>query len=124
MGFGLRFRDRNLGGTRSRARAVDSVPFFEGDALNRVLAHIDVSFSNSMIEAWWRSLKHQWLFLRQLDNIATVKKLVEFYVAEHNTVMPHSAFHGRSAVASRKVSNVWRHSWASKSGSKSGPPSL
>ena len=29
--------------------------------LRRVLAQVEVSFSNSMIEAWWRSLKHGWL---------------------------------------------------------------
>src|SRR5262249_10133565 len=32
-------------------------------ALRRVLALTDLKFSNSMIEAWWRALKHQWLFL-------------------------------------------------------------
>jgi hypothetical protein len=47
---------------------------FAGSALHRVIAQIDVSFSNSLIEAWWRSLKHQWLFLHPLDNIVTVKK--------------------------------------------------
>jgi hypothetical protein len=31
--------------------------------LRRVLAFTDLKFSNSMMEAWWRSLKHQWLFL-------------------------------------------------------------
>src|SRR6202521_5507440 len=31
--------------------------------LRRVLAFTELKFSNSMIEAWWRSLKHQWLFL-------------------------------------------------------------
>jgi len=31
--------------------------------LDRVLAQVDVGFSNSMIEAFWRSLKHQWLYL-------------------------------------------------------------
>jgi transposase InsO family protein len=29
--------------------------------LERVLAQVDVAYSNSMIEAFWRSLKHQWL---------------------------------------------------------------
>ena len=49
-----------------------------------------------MIEAWWRSLKHQWLFLNSLDTIDTVRKLVHFYVSEHNSVMPHSAFSGQT----------------------------
>jgi transposase InsO family protein len=65
-------------------------------ALRRVIAQIDVTFSNSLIEAWWRSLKHQWLFLNHLDSLATLQKLIEFYVTEHNATMPHSAFHGQT----------------------------
>lgn len=55
-----------------------------------------MSFSNSLIESWWRSLKHHWLYLHQLDNIDTVRKLVEFYVTEHDERMPHSAFDGQT----------------------------
>ena len=64
--------------------------------LRRVLALTELTFSNSMIEAWWRSLKHQWLFLHSLDSVSTVQRLVEFYVEEHNTVLPHSAFRGQT----------------------------
>ena len=64
--------------------------------LHRLLAYTDVKFSNSMIEAWWRSLKYQWLFLHPLDSVATVRPLVAFYVREHNTVLPHSAFRGHT----------------------------
>jgi len=49
-----------------------------------------------MIESWWRVLKHQWLYLNSLDTIATVRRLVSFYVAEHNTRLPHSAFKGQT----------------------------
>jgi hypothetical protein len=41
--------------------------------LRRVLAFTELKFSNSMIEAWWRSLKHQWLFLHPLDSVTTVR---------------------------------------------------
>src|SRR5215831_6525972 len=64
--------------------------------LRRVLAFTEVKFSNSMIEAWWRALKHQWLFLHALDSVTTVRRLVEFYVQEHNQVLPHSAFRGQT----------------------------
>jgi hypothetical protein len=64
--------------------------------LRRLLAFTELKFSNSMIEAWWRSLKHQWLFLHPLDSVTTVRRLVEFYVAEHNRVLPHSAFRGQT----------------------------
>ena len=64
--------------------------------LRRVLALTELQFSNSMIEAWWRSLKHQWLFLHPLDSVTTVRRLVAFYVDEHNRVLPHSAFRGQT----------------------------
>ena len=64
--------------------------------LHRVLAFTELQFSNSMIEAWWRSLKHQWLFLHSLDSVTTVRRLVAFYVDEHNRVLPHSAFRGQT----------------------------
>ena len=62
----------------------------------RRLAFTELKFSNSMIAAWWRSLKHQWLFLYSLDSVATVRRLVAFYVDEHNRVLPHSAFRGQT----------------------------
>jgi putative transposase len=64
--------------------------------LRRLLAFTELTFSNSMIEAWWRSLKHQWLFLHPLDSTTTVRRLVAFYVDEHNRVLPHSAFRGQT----------------------------
>ncbi len=64
--------------------------------LERLLAQVDVSFSNSMIEAFWRSLRHQWLYLHSLDSFAALERLVGFYVTEHNAVMPHSAFSGQT----------------------------
>ena len=64
--------------------------------LDRILAQVEVAFSNSLIEAYWRSLKHQWLFLNTLDSVARVRAMVEFYVNEHNTKMPHPAFSGQT----------------------------
>jgi hypothetical protein len=42
---------------------------FSSGQLRRVLAQVDVTFSNSLIEVWWRSLKHQWLYLHTLDSL-------------------------------------------------------
>jgi hypothetical protein len=36
------------------------------------------------------------LYLHSLDNLSTVKKLVAFYVTQHNQTMPHSAFQGQT----------------------------
>lgn len=56
--------------------------------LRRILAFTELKFSNSMIEAWSRSLEHQWLFLHALDSVSTVRRLVAFYVDEHNRALP------------------------------------
>ena len=45
----------------------------ETGVLRRLLALTELKFSNSMIEAWWRSVKNQWLFLHPLDSVATVR---------------------------------------------------
>jgi len=74
--------------------AVDDL--LDGEDLSRVLAQVEITFSNSRIEAFWRSLKHSWLYLHTLDSFAALRHLIEFYVTAHNEVMPHSAFHGQT----------------------------
>ena len=74
--------------------AVDDL--LDGEDLTRVLAQVEITFSNSMIEAFWRSLKHGWLYLHTLDSLAALRRLIEFYVTAHNEVMPHSAFQGQT----------------------------
>jgi transposase InsO family protein len=64
--------------------------------VRRVLAQVEVSFSNSMIEAFWRSLRHQWLYLHSLESFTLLKQLIDFSVREHNTQMPHHAFVGQT----------------------------
>ncbi len=82
------------GGSENYNPAVEEV--IESGLLKRVLAQTDIVFSNSLIESWWRVLKHQWLFLNELDSAKTVEKLVTFYVEQHNTHLPHSAFQGQT----------------------------
>ncbi len=81
-------------GVENRNDAVDEL--IESGLLKRVLAMTEINFSNSLIEAWWRCLKHHWLFLNTLDSVARVRKLVAFYVDEHNSKVPHSAFRGQT----------------------------
>ncbi len=74
--------------------AVDETLF--AVSLRRVLAQVEVTESNSMIEAFWRVLKHQWLFLNPLDTIERLRSLVAFFVNEHNAKVPHAAFRGQT----------------------------
>jgi putative transposase len=49
-----------------------------------------------MIEAFWRSLKHSWLYLHGLEAECELRRLVAFYVDAHNYVIPYSAFDGQT----------------------------
>jgi hypothetical protein len=61
-----------------------------------VLAMTVIRFSNSMIEAWRRALKQPRLSLNELDSLAKVRRLIAFYLIEHNTRIPHAAFQGQT----------------------------
>jgi putative transposase len=82
------------GGVENCNWAVDQL--IQSGVLKRLLAMVEITFSNSLIEAWWRTLKHQWLYLNTLDSVSAVERLVGFYVQEHNTRLPHSAFQGQT----------------------------
>ena len=82
------------GGVENFNSTVDKL--VDSGLLKRLLAQTDISFSNSLIESWWRSLKHQWLYLNTLDTVSKIENLVRFYVSEHNSRLPHSAFRGQT----------------------------
>lgn len=82
------------GGVENFNSAVDAL--VESGLLNRLLAQTDILASNSLIESWWRVIKHQWLYLNTLDSVRAVETLVAFYVGEHNSKIPHSAFRGQT----------------------------
>ena len=82
------------GGVENFNGAVDEL-VREG-LLKRILAQTDISASNSMIEAFFRIAKHYWIHLNDPDSVATVRRLVDFYINEYNTKLPHSALNGRT----------------------------
>ena len=75
------------GGVENHNSAVNKL--VDSGLLQRVLAQTEITFSNSLIESWWRVLKHQWLYLNTLDTAERLRKLVAFYVDQHNTHLPH-----------------------------------
>ena len=82
------------GGVENFNGAVDKL--VESGLLKRLLAQTEITYSNSLIESWWRVLKHQWLYLNTLDTVSTLQTLIGFYVSEHNARLPHSAFRGQT----------------------------
>ena len=89
-------------GTENLNRDVDVL--IKSNQMTRTIAQIEVAFSNSMIEAFFRRLKHAWLFVHPLPSLAAIAKLTEECIQDHNELIPHSAlagatpaevFHGR-----------------------------
>jgi len=65
------YMDRGVENTNSAVSAL-----VESGTLRRILAQVE------------------WLYLNELDSVETVRKLVAFYVEQHNSHVPHSAFKG------------------------------
>jgi len=82
------------GGIENFNEAVDKL--VDKKLLKRLLAQTDVMESNSLIERFWLSAKHNWLFLNDLRNLSTVRRLVAFYIEQYNAILPHSALNGRT----------------------------
>ena len=76
------------GGVENVNKDVDEL--IRSGLLRRVLAQTELRFSNSMVEAWWRVLKHQWLYLHHLDSLTKLHGLIAFYVDEHNSRLADS----------------------------------
>ena len=51
-----------------------------------------------MIEAIFRSSKHNFLFKKNLDSEDSLRKHVDFYFQEHNTRIPHNSFSGATPL--------------------------
>jgi transposase InsO family protein len=82
------------GGIENYNTSVDEI--VDEGLLKRVLAQSEINFSNSMIESFWKAMKHHWLYLNTLGSVIDVQNLVSFYISEHNTKLPHSAFKGQT----------------------------
>ena len=80
-------------GVENVNRVVDD--FLAPLPIRRVLAQVEIAESNSMVEAFWKSLRHQWLYLHRLESIEAVRQLVDFYVTQYNAMVPHYAHDGQ-----------------------------
>jgi putative transposase len=62
--------------------------------ITRAIAKLDTEYSNSMIEAFSRSLKNNFLYLKNSNTLKNLTEKVEFYINEHNFNIPQSTHNG------------------------------
>ena len=78
----------------------------------RLLAQTEVRCSHSLIESWYRVIRHQWLYLSTLGAVASVWKLVAFCVDQHSCHLSHSAFSGQTPDEMyHRTEGIFQQSW-------------
>ena len=73
---------------------VNSVAMFFQDHL---IAQIDIHFSNSMVESFFNKFKNSHLYFRNLDSFERVETEVDYFISEHNNIIPLQALDGANA---------------------------
>jgi transposase InsO family protein len=91
------------GGGENRSKSVNHLE--ERGHFHKQVARFEISFSNSMVETLFRSLKHNYLFHQEIRSLASLKKHVDFWFKEHNEEIPHTAFDGETPA--ERFQNSW-----------------
>ena len=64
--------------------------------LEHIIAQIDVTESNSIVEALWHQLRNRWVYLHTVDTFSTLERLIVKYFNDHNTLIPRAELGGRT----------------------------
>ena len=68
--------------------------------MRRVLARVEVHYSNSMIESLFRMLKNNFLYHQDIRNIQDLERKARFYFTQHNQVIPQAVLKGSTPFES------------------------
>lgn len=79
--------------------------FITSKSIKRIIARVDIHFSNSMVESLFRMLKSNFLKTEKLRSLQDVKRKIDFFFIEHNEVIPRHQFDG--ATPMEKFLNTW-----------------
>src|SRR5262249_23494936 len=73
--------------------------------MQRVLARVEVHYSNSMIESLFRMLKNNFLCHQDIRNIQDLERKARFYFTQHNEVIPQAVLKG--ATPKESYRRLW-----------------
>jgi transposase InsO family protein len=91
------------GGGENKSRSVTKLE--EEGFFTKQVALFEISYSNSMVETLFRSLKHNYLFHKDIVTLASLRKHVEFWMTDHNERIPHSSFQGETPL--ERFNKTW-----------------
>ena len=70
-------------GTENINFEVDSL--LEEQDIKRIVAQIDIDFSNSMVEALFKRMKHNYLFNHPLPSLEVLQEKLDYYIKESDS---------------------------------------
>jgi len=73
--------------------------------ISRVIAQIEIDFSNALIEALFYRFKYRHLFLQQMTSLDILVKQTDFYLTEANNKIPLTILAGATAL--ELISGQW-----------------
>jgi len=76
------------------------------NVINHILAQVDIHYSNSMIEALFHQLKNRYLYFKDIRHFNALLRHLEFYITEHNEIIPMAALGGATPLAAYKNPEV------------------
>lgn len=79
-------------GTENNNRLVERYTLSQN--MQRMLARVEVHYSNSMIESLFRMLKNNFLYHQNIRNIEDLERKARFYFNQHNQVVPQAVLRG------------------------------
>ncbi len=82
--------------------------FITSKNLKRLLARVDVHYSNSMIECLFRLFKNNYLYHQGIHTIEDLTRKAAFYFRQHNEVIPIAVHNGGRPL------EVYSSSWGSE----------
>ena len=80
--------------------------FITSNNLRRVLAQVDMHFSNSMIESLFHSLKNRFLYHQKVKSGDDLLRKANFYFRQHNDVIPLAVHKGGIPIEVFKSSGL------------------
>lgn len=90
------------GGSENKGQTVNSLE--TAGHFRKQVARFEIIFSNSIVEAVFRSLKHNYLFHKEITTLSSLEHHTEFWFREHNEKIPHSSFNGETPLERFKSS--------------------
>jgi putative transposase len=84
------------GGPENNNALIENFISQDDVSIRKIIAQVDVHYSNSMIEAMNKLLKYRYLFIQNIPDGEALRKHLEHFIPIYNTIRPHISLKGKT----------------------------